>query len=123
MRTVTLDKEEFQDVVVANKKKHEKLFHEASSAFYHKLTDILTDIEHKIARKEMNYAEMTDIIYDLDCPRGYCDRYQQILDMVAMETKDYVVLDAADFRRYVKDEWEWTSGFTASYTQATGKAI
>jgi hypothetical protein len=125
MNTITVDKKKFRAAVEANKAEHEKLFHEASVAFYKRLHEKLEEWEQKLGRREMNFHDLVLSInhIQLDHPRGHCDEYQQALDMLEWEQGDSVSLEPHEFKQLVKDEWGWKGQFAASFTSNTGRQI
>lgn len=123
MRQVTMDKKDFQEIVEKNKKEHEDEFHEASQAFYKKCSAELIRIAADVREGTMNYATAQQLIGQMDCPRGYCDQYEEVLDQLEHEIGESVTLNAEEFRQYVKDEWYWKEGFAASYHASTGSSI
>ena len=47
-------------------------------------------------------------------PVSYEDQYNRVLGMLRMDTSATIKLDANDYNRYVKDEWEWGNDFANS---------
>lgn len=125
MNTVTLNKQRFRQTVERNKAAHEKLFHEASAAFYKRVNAKLSAITQAVRDQEMNFAEVVVEINKLnqECPQGHCDEYQRVLDMLRYHVGETVDLHAHEFEQFFQDKWGWKQGFTASYTANTGKAI
>lgn len=124
MRHVTMDKAEFREIVEKNKEEHEQEFHEACAAFYETLKEKLSEVFAAVEAGKMNYREAMDQLYfGMDCPQGYCDQYQEVLDQLEHEVGETVTLDANEFKMYVKDEWHWKQAFAASYHSSTGGSI
>ena len=125
MRKVTMRKSDLIEILEANKERHEKAFAEASKAFYERLVAKLGEWEQKVARHEMNYAELREKFNKLNAqhPQGHCDEYQEALDMLSYEVAEEVELQQHEFAQFVKDEWGWNQQFAASYTQNTGQVL
>jgi hypothetical protein len=42
-------------------------------------------------------------------PKDQTKDYDRIIGMLEADTEPTITLDEADYRRYVQDEWDWTS--------------
>lgn len=123
MKQVTIDKGNFRKIVEENKADHEKEFHEASAAFYENFNEQLRIVSDCVADQTANYAEAMKSLNGLNCPQGYCDQYQEVLDQLEYEVGETITLSAEEFAQYVKDEWHWKHAFAASYHVNTGKTV
>lgn len=123
MRQITMDKYEFRKIVETNKAEHEQEFHEACSAFYKKFNEALRTVSACVVDMTSNYAEAMSALNRLNCPQGYCDQYQEILDQLEYEVGERITLSAEEFSQYVKDEWHWKQAFASSFHANTGESI
>lgn len=50
---------------------------------------------------------------DMKVPRSYAKDYEAAIDMFSWEVKPTVELTHAEFTCFVRDQWDWQSGFKA----------
>ena len=46
-------------------------------------------------------------------PRCFKDEYDDAIDMAKWDVRETLVLTYAEFTCFVRDEWDWKSGFEA----------
>lgn len=49
--------------------------------------------------------------FDLIKPKSYVDKYDLIIDMLECSVNSFVDITEGEYRRYIKDEWDWTNQF------------
>ena len=52
--------------------------------------------------------------FSLPAPRSYAHVYTEVIDMLEMATEKEVTISSYQFRRWVKDDWDWSHDFKMS---------
>src|SRR4051812_43382189 len=53
-------------------------------------------------------------------PTNFKKAYDQVIGMLELSVEDNVKLDAKDYERYVRDQWEWSESFNNATTTYAG---
>lgn len=139
----TMTKGDLVNRIKENRARHEKLYGEAVEAFWEKAQKFVRNLEERIERRDSKllnkvggdgrnpfrggFPPVEMILGFLGVGDGglpapppcYLDDYDQALDMVESNVGNEIELDASDFARLVRDEWDWRSQFDASYMGLT----
>ena len=55
--------------------------------------------------------EGNDINIYIRYPKDYSTHYENVIDMLQMDTNESVKLDEASYKKYMLDQWEWKQDF------------
>jgi hypothetical protein len=108
-RTMKFKKGEILEHVKRNKGQHAKIFAEAIEGYRKKAVDILN--KNIAAIKEGRIIRSS---ISIPPPENHIKDYEVVASMLEMTTEDVVELNGIEFRRYVKDDWEWKGSFINS---------
>lgn len=78
----------------------------------------LTDAE--IAKVDDHLILVQSVYLEMKVPRCYSDEYDAAIDVAKWDVRENLELTYAEFQCFVRDQWDWKSGFeniSAMYTQ------
>jgi hypothetical protein len=111
MDTVTVRKQDLQEILRKNRKEHRAIFLEAQKKYRELVIKELDEqLQSARERGQFNVRKLVQIVAPEDHTRDY-DVALQMLDMAVGRD---ISIDRADFIRYVRDEWEWSSRWAQS---------
>jgi hypothetical protein len=115
MQKIRMNREVVLDKLLSNRKSHKETYLKAITGYREKAIEELSALidELKYGRTPASLA------IRLAIPRSYIIEYDLAIEMLNNSIDDVVELDDIDFRRYIRDEWEWKSSFrdtTSAYT-------
>lgn len=114
MDTVTIKKDDLIEKIRANMGTHRSTYEKAVEVFEKEQKRLLAEMLRK-AERGNPFDRLA--LSRLPVPEDHTRDYEVALEMLEWEVGDTVELDHTDFRRYVRDEWEWRASFAAN-TQA-----
>lgn len=122
MNSVTVKKNDLIDILQENRKRHVEIFKEAYEEYRKQYIEYL--------REAMRLAQgpgrvLTPDNYPSE-PRCYVKSYDLAIEMMEMSIDETVDLSEQDFRRYVRDEWEWKDDFflsNSSYSSSSSSSV
>jgi len=103
---------DLRDVVEANRSTHEDTYKKAKKR-YKELKKRLDNWKEKIDAdfpKEIGIS----LFYTMPVPENHLEDYDRILEMLSFETRDTIELSESEVRKYIQDNWEWSSSFIAN---------
>lgn len=103
-KAVLLEKvdEAFRDAAVTMQKRHEQAKRRIAE---------LTENE---ISKQRDYQVLVDeISVEMKVPRSFAKEYDAAIDIAKWDVRDTLTLTYAEFACFVRDEWDWKSGFDA----------
>lgn len=115
---VTVKKSELIEILTKNKAKHVDEFKQACAIYRKKVLEEYGAFKSGIAEFLHTWEAATDFNKLPDFPRlhtqltrpvSYEDAYDRALGMLKLHTKDEMTLDMTSYRKYIEDEWEWSS--------------
>ena len=135
-RTVTVDRLRLVSTLHQNRAKHIQEYEEAMAGYkavlLTKIEEAFTaarqQLEVKFENMKAKVAAFTDaditkqrdsfvlidgISVEMRVPRSYVKGYDAAIDMAAWDVRDTLELTHAEFTCFVRDEWDWKSGFEA----------
>jgi hypothetical protein len=98
----------------SNLELHKKEYTEASSGFKNHM---IKELE-KYLKKAMSGDFSTTSIH-FEEPKSHIKDYEMMIEMLEMSVDEEVKVTVEQFRRYVKDEWDWTKQFKSLHTSYT----
>jgi len=142
-RTVEVNREELIKTLEANRAKHVREYEDAmagyKSVLASKLEDAYTDAKAKIDKQYRRLKDRIDDMSDdeigkqqdwftlldeisvqLKVPRSFADDYDAAIDIAKWDVRETLELSHAEFTCFVRDQWDWKSGFEAVSTQYIG---
>lgn len=116
LKTINIRKTELLKKLCENKEKHEKDYKIALSGFrvdcLDKLKDAMKDAKKGLTPNNLSFGE----------PSCHSEDYQTMIEMLEMSVDDELEITYEQFKRYVKDEWEWKRSFDISAALYSDKA-
>lgn len=109
MKTVKVNKLKLMHILHTNLEQHEKDYEDAMVQFRIELKKELEEMLQKV-----NAGENIDRVFKSVAPVSFADSYRLAMDMLDMSVDVEVELDMQEFKRYVRDEWEWKHSFVAN---------
>lgn len=111
MKTIRVQKEKLLDTLKTNRDNHISEYQEAVELYY---DDVLSKLDKK--RREVKKAGVDGIldintVVSVSAPVSYKDEYDTTIEMLEWSTDDFIDLTQDEFKRYVKDEWNWSENF------------
>lgn len=102
-RTLVVKKDRLVEALVRNREAHGAEFAEAKSGFWIMVEERLA----KMLGQVKGGDHTVTLSIDLKPPQDHTDDYTLAIEAMEWEVNDTVEITFADFRRYVKNEWEW----------------
>lgn len=86
-----------------------------------KLEDKYTKTKEKVAAftdaditKQQDFVTLVeDVTIQMKVPRSYAKEYEAAIDMAEWDVRETLELTHAEFTCFVRDQWDWKSGFEA----------
>ena len=66
-----------------------------------------------IAKQRDSFTLIDPITVEMKVPRSYAKEYDAAIDMAKWDVRDTLELTHAEFTCFVRDQWDWKSGFEA----------
>lgn len=74
---------------------------------------VLAFTDADIARQRDSFTLIDDITVEMKVPRSYTKEYDAAIDMAMWDVRETLELTHAEFTCFVRDQWDWKSGFDA----------
>ena len=108
---VNVDTTELIEILVRNRNTHEREFKESMEGYFVKAKrDALALLKAIDERTESTISLV------MPKPRSYVKEYNDTIEMLRLSVDKTIQLDMANFRKLVKDEWEWKTNFESIKT-------
>jgi len=138
-RTVEVNRIKLIATLEANRVKHIQDFNEAMTGYkaallgkideafsdakkqlevkYQKTKERVTEFnDADIAKQRDSFSILDGIAVEMRVPRSYVKEYDAAIDIAKWDVNDTLELTHAEFTCFVRDEWDWKSGFEAVST-------
>ena len=135
-RTVEVNRLELINVLESNREIHIRDYEEAMAGYkailLSKIDDAFEDarktLEEKyekikrrvsaftdedIARQQDSFTLIDEVDVDMKVPRSFAREYDAAIDMAKWDVRETLELTHAEFTCFVRDQWDWKSGFEA----------
>lgn len=135
-RTVEVKRSELVHTLIANRVKHVKDYEDAMAGYtavllakideafaaaqrslserHGKMKEQVAGLsEEDIAQRSDRLVIVDSICVEMKVPRSYKKEYDAAIDMAQWDVRDTLELTHAEFTCFVRDEWDWKSGFDA----------
>lgn len=135
-RTVEVNRQQLIATLIENKEKHVAEYNEAMAGYKSvlltkidqafakaradmdtKYTKIKSKVEQlndsDIANQRDSFTLVDEIRVEMKVPRSYAEEYDAAIDMAKWDVRETLELTHAEFTCFVRDKWEWKSGFEA----------
>jgi hypothetical protein len=135
-RTVEVNRIKLIETLEANRKKHVEEYAQAMSGYKSvllaKIDEAFDEAKKEIAAKyektkskvsafkDADIAKQRDsftlidgISVEMKVPRSYAAEYDAAIDMAKWDVRETLELTHAEFTCFVRDQWDWKSGFEA----------
>ena len=109
MRTVTVDRDRFIELVTQNRNSHRAVFELALEGYRNRLT---AELERRV--RDLRRGRHVDQYIGLPEPEDHTGDYDRILAMAEMSIEDTLQLGDDEFAMYVMDQWRWKQSFSDS---------
>lgn len=138
MKTVRVNTNDLTEKLKANREKHQAEYEEALSAYKVAFAEevskkrkkahifverncerLLEAIAKNDAEELRNQKISEDSWVGLERPKNYTEDYDRAIDMLEWEQAEFIDIREDDFRKFVRDEWDWIREFkniNKSYT-------
>lgn len=135
-RIVEVDRQKLIETLMANRTKHIADYEEAMAGYktillskideafddakkqlevrYEKTRNkvvLFTDAD--IAKQRDSFVIIDGIVVEMKVPRSYAAEYDAAIDIAKWDVKPTLELTHAEFTCFVRDQWDWKSGFDA----------
>lgn len=113
MKQVTVKKSQLIEVLTKNREKHIKEYRIAFAGYQ---KEALETLERNHAKLKSADAEVgiPTMEFLQGSPENHQADYERAIDMLVMSVEENIVIEEAEFRQYVQDEWSWKHGWLAS---------
>lgn len=105
------------DYLESNKKNHIKNYNDAVLNYRKKFEDRCRNEFDKMKNNE-NYVPK--ISENLNPPVNYIEQYDNAIAMLKMHIGPDIEIDEKDYKKFIKDEWEWSYNFLSSNSKYLG---
>ena len=135
-RTVQVERKRLIKTLEENLANHIKDYEEAmlgyKNALLSKIDKAFSEAKEKLEKKhvkaKLQVSELTDadivkqrdnivliepVSVEMKVPRSYAKEYEAAIDMAKWDIREYLELTHAEFTCFVRDQWDWKSGFEA----------
>jgi hypothetical protein len=135
-RTVEVNRLQLVETLKLNLKKHVAEYDEAMAGYKDLLLSGIDDafadakkkLEDKYIKTKEKVASFTDadiakqqdfvtlvedVTIQMKVPRSYAKEYEAAIDMAEWDVRETLELTHAEFTCFVRDQWDWKSGFEA----------
>jgi hypothetical protein len=109
MNNVTMRSDDLRRRVAANREAHRALYEKAMGKYREEAIRQLNG--HLDA---LMAGQLPDMRLYLPLPEDHTRDYDIVLDMLTDHVGDTVVISQANYRAYVKDDWEWKRHFVGT---------
>lgn len=116
MQDVRIKKHDLIGKLRENRKEHIEIYREAEAAYRNRVARLLAKVLSEINAEVETDAWVKSLkeLTELSAPQTHKKNYDRALAMLEVECSDVVTLSAADFMRYVQDEWDWSRSWAVS---------
>lgn len=116
MQTITVNKQDLADKLVANRDQHAREYAEALEKRREQVIEALAK-----RRREVMKGGKIDLVFNFPEPQSFVESYDTAINMLKWEQGETVDLTQDDFERYVENRWEWQRIFAASTQSYNGR--
>jgi hypothetical protein len=109
---VKVKKDELLEILRANRDEHGERYQKARRG-YRKAVEA----ELRIMLSKVMDGEVVGVALANIPPEDHTGDYDDVIDMLGMDTDDTVILSQAQFRCYVKDNWGWKQQWITSNSE------
>lgn len=110
---ITVQKERLVKTLKENRTKHSREFKESWDGYIETVRDKLQEALEKVESK--GKVPNTYFLTNLSVPEDHTADYDQALEMMDWSEGDTVVLSAALFNAFIRDQWTWSGKHRSSY--------
>lgn len=128
MNKIIVRKAKLLNKLRENMELHDEIYEEAYENYWDTVSKKF-DLEIKEVRTQIKNREFDKggvyINISINAPQNNRDSYEQAIGMLEWTEQDEIELDARQFERYVRNNWEWKDSFKMSntmYLSSTGSA-
>lgn len=145
-RTVEVNRQRLLDTLRDNKEKHvveyeeamagykavllekiEQAFSDAKKQLEERYEKIKSKVEKftdaDIAKQHDAFLLVEEVAVEMKVPRSYEKDYNAAIDMAHWDVRETLELTHAEFNCFVRDQWDWKSGFEAVSMMYKAKMI
>lgn len=109
--TITVNKVALIEKLRTNLSTHTEKVEQAQGRYRQKVTE---ELERRLADAKAGRPLDVAVLARMPVPRSFADEYEQAIDELDWHTSDVVELTSRDFRRFVRDDWEWANQFAGT---------
>lgn len=135
-RTIEVNRMKLIETLTANREKHVRDYEEAKAGYKAVLLEKVDEAfeeaklvlskrhettkgrvseltEADIEKQRDSFTLIDAVHIEMKVPRCFKAEYDAAIDMAKWDVRDTLVLTYAEFTCFVRDEWDWKSGFEA----------
>lgn len=112
-------KQRLLDILQDNRAEHVKFVEEAKVNYAETAQRVL---QEQLDSIRQGNAPKLQKITDLVEPISYVSQYDDVIEMLTLDTREEIVLSQAEFIQYVLDRWSWGRHFAALASNYTSGA-
>lgn len=105
LKTITVSKDELISKITVNLDKHQEEYNQSIIDRKAYAIEVLT--EQLAESKDGNVPE----ILTFDKVPNHSSEYETVIEMLTMSVDEEIEITYEQFKRYVRDEWEWKTEF------------
>ncbi len=109
MRQVKIEKDRLRSVVRANRSKHREELDLATRGYQ---IDLIQALESNLASAKGNARHRVQEIPVI--PDDHTQDYDRVLSMIEYSADDEIILDQAEYRQFVEDDWSWKASWSGA---------
>lgn len=110
LKIIKVNKNELVESIVKNLAQHKIEFTEAMAGFMVKAEQKL-----KVQLKAVKAGTVPEPVV-FQVPEDHTEDYINIIDLLGMSVDEELEITYEQFKRYVKDDWNWSHGFKSMHT-------
>lgn len=114
---VSVYRTELIETLRKNAEQHKQDFETAWSAYREQIVKDGRRVSH--AAKYADFGSKLETMPHRPIPQEYLDDYEMAVNMLEASEDSLVTLSFDDFKRFVKNEWDWSYNFNTSNTYYT----
>ena len=115
---VSVKTQEALDKLKQNREVHGKIVAEARQGY-------IKDAKKALAARldDLESGKVVELRFNLAPPQDYTKVYDVAIQMLEMHTEDTIILDGAQVRHMIMDDWDWMDNFLTSNSQYSSTAV
>jgi len=124
---IEMPKTKVIEILNENKEEFTFVYKTLSEEYEKKVDAAVEDAVEKVKKHRDRINRYSLDLYNLRKPNNHTEDYNLAVDMLASCSNDTITLSPDDFKKFIKNKWEWTSEYgtyalSASYATTGSRA-